>query len=129
MNELPPELRYKPTPLVALVGGSSEITSAIEKGTSTFVQESVRSVPIFRYLILPAKECNIPPRSDKDKPLDYQPEGILASGWLLAVSHKIPACVVYIIDWDAPDWKIKEFDNYAAIDSLKYVPNIVSNDN
>lgn len=124
MNDFPPELRFKPTPLVALSGASKDLYSVIENATSTTVQEAQRACPIFRYQSIIAKDFAVPARNDKEKPLDYIPEGILPTGWFTSVAHKIPCAVVHLVEYDAPDFKIREHEHCANIETLRFVSPI-----
>jgi hypothetical protein len=126
MDGFPLELRYKPTPLVAVAGAPKDFIVAVEKATSTVTIEAQRSCPIFRFLSTSPKELIIPPRNDKDKPLDYIPEGILPAGWITALSHKIPCAILYVVEWDAHDFKAREYEHFAALDSIRYVPIFIT---
>lgn len=121
MNDYPPELRYKPIPLVAVSGASREFLTALEKATSATVVEAQRSCPIFTYTSITSKEFSVPPRNDKEKTADYQPEGIIPTGWLNAFLHRIPCAIIHVVEWDAPDAKSREFEHYATIDALRCV--------
>jgi hypothetical protein len=121
MNELPAELRFKPTPLVAITGASLELYQMLEKAVSVVTIEAQRSGPIFRFLYSAPKDIVIPPRNDKDRPVDYTPEGILPTGWFNAVIKRIPSALVHIVEWDAPDFKSKEYEHCNSIDILRSI--------
>ena len=124
MNDLPSELRFKPTPLVAITGASLELYQMLEKAISVVTIEAQRSAPIFRLQLLAPKDITIPPRNDKERPVDYTPEGILPTGWFNAVLKRIPASFVHVVEWDAADFKTKEYEHCNSIDMLRYVHNL-----
>jgi len=121
MNDFPIELRYKPTPLVAISGASPEFVQSVERATSAVLVEAKRNTPIFRYISVFPKELVIPPRNEKERTADYAPEGILPTGWFTALCYKIPCAVVHIVEWDASDFKSREYEHFSSIDTLRYV--------
>lgn len=58
-------------------------------------------------------------RVSQDHSLTQQPNGILKGNWLSKVRSRRYAGVVAFVDWE--DFKTREPEVYAAIDSLKYV--------
>lgn len=121
MNDIPQELRFKPTPLVAIAGATPDIYQTIDKSTSTAVVEAKKSNPIFRFLPIVPKDFIIPPRNEAEKNATYNPDGILPTGWFSAICHRIPCAIVYIVEFDASDFKAREYEHFGSIDLLRYV--------
>lgn len=121
MNDIPQELRFKPTPLVALAGASPDFYHTIEKSTSTTLVEAKKLTPIFRYLPIVPKDFTIPPRNEAERNATYVADGMLPTGWFTAICHRIPCAIVYVVEFDAADFKAREYEHFGNIDILRYV--------
>jgi hypothetical protein len=126
MNDFPHELRYKPTPLVAISGASSDFFQTVEKAVSAVTIEARLVSPIFRLISVIPKDLNIPPRNDKERTVDYTAEGILPTGWFNAVTRRIPCTFVHVVEWDASDFKSREYEHYSSVDMIRYFIAILS---
>jgi hypothetical protein len=125
MDEYPDEIRYRPTPLVALLG-AQDLYSAIEKGIPLKKdQNNTREVPSIRLLSLDLKDGLPQPKDPNTRKNSHeytrQPDGLLKANWMHRVVHRYPAVAAIFLDWDAPDWKTREPEIFTIIDNLRYV--------
>ncbi|XP_049849507.1 trafficking protein particle complex subunit 11-like [Schistocerca gregaria] len=117
MDGYPSEIRYRFTPLVALLGASIELLSIIKQNLSYQLLENATKVPSFRFILSEHSNFSVTPRK-KEKIFNYPPRGIFSYVWLFRVCYEIPSAIVFVVDWDCPDWKTKEYEYLENLESI-----------
>jgi len=132
MEQYPEELREKPVPVIALVGGGARIHSAVTANLS-FVPETIESSEnngenkpkSVVFLSFQRGENLVKPKTVTNTPATTHVEdspGILKANWLYRHTRLVPSVLIFFFpEWGKiAKWKDKENGFCALIEQTRY---------